>query len=110
MSGTVDVRALLASDWPSPCYRGALMVLATMHKPIPGIPSGDPDDPEPFYVDWQALELAAGPWSSSERQRVELARLIAEGVIADATYTLDAVNWRVLLEALAVARGGPATA
>lgn len=104
-SHVVDVAAILANDCPTVAERAALMVLATLHKEIPA--QVDPSDPDwSSAVDWDALEAWSGPWSSTERMRVRLARSLAEGDLGNAAWLLDDRNWQVLLDALRVVRGG----
>lgn len=105
-SADLDITSILANNHPAPTYRAALTILATLHKTIPGEP--EPDGEDPFYVDWDALEERAAPWSTTERLRVRIARSIAstDGDLHGAAWSFDDSNWRALLEALRIAREG----
>jgi hypothetical protein len=105
--GHLNVEETLAEDWPAPCYRAALMVLATLSKDIPALPvPPDEFDQRPTDVDWDTLEEWAGPWSRTEKVRVRLARSLYEGDLCDASLSFDNRNWERLVAALEVARCG----
>lgn len=83
--GDVDLAAAVDAAEGSPHLLGALALLGTLRKDL--------------------LEEWSGPWSSTERARVGLARSLIDGDLATAAGSFDDRNWQAFLDALTIARG-----